>query len=99
MPADAVERQAPVVQQQHVHPEVVEHRWYAFTGLEMALFVDAGKTVSQKGQITPSGLNYSGGVGFRARVNDAVVLRFDIAKSREGLRWIWSMSDISRRRF
>jgi hypothetical protein len=44
-------------------------------------------------------LNYSGGVGFRARLNDAVVLRFDIARSREGLRWIWTMSDISRRRF
>jgi hypothetical protein len=77
----------------------VEHRWYVFSGLEMALFVDAGKTVSDKGEIHLSGLNYSGGVGFRARVNDAVVLRFDVARSREGLRWIWSMSDISRRRF
>src|SRR5262245_3348707 len=77
----------------------VEHRWYVFTGLEMAVFMDAGKTVSEKGEIDFSGLNYSGGVGFRARVNDAIVLRFDIARSREGLRWIWSMSDISRRRF
>jgi hypothetical protein len=61
--------------------------------------VDAGKTVSEKDQIDFSGLNYSGGLGFRARLNDAIVLRFDVAKSREGLRWIWSMSDISRRRF
>ena len=71
----------------------------AFAGLEMALFVDAGKTVPEKGDIFRSEMNYSGGIGFRARVNDAIVLRFDIAKSREGLRWIWSMSDISRRRF
>jgi outer membrane protein assembly factor BamA len=77
----------------------IEHRWYVFTGLEMAAFVDAGKTVSEKWQIDFSGLNYSGGIGFRARLNDAIVLRFDIARSREGLRWIWSMSDISRRRF
>jgi hypothetical protein len=77
----------------------VEHRWYVFAGLEMAAFVDAGKTVAEKGQVDFSGLNYSGGIGFRARVNDAIVLRFDVARSREGLRWIWSMSDISRRRF
>jgi outer membrane protein assembly factor BamA len=77
----------------------IEHRWYVFAGLEMAAFVDAGKTVSEKGQVDFSGLNYSGGIGFRARLNDAIVLRFDIARSREGIRFIWSMSDISRRRF
>ena len=31
----------------------IEHRWYAFTGLEMAAFVDAGKTVSNKGEMRP----------------------------------------------
>ena len=77
----------------------IEHRWYAFTGLEMALFVDAGKTVSEKGRIDLSNLNYSGGIGFRARVQDAIVLRFDLATSREGFRWIWSISDVSRRLF
>ena len=77
----------------------LEHRWYAFSGLEMAVFVDAGKTVSEKGQVHFSGLNYSGGIGLRARVRGAVVLRMDVATSREGTRWIWSMSDVSRRRF
>jgi hypothetical protein len=77
----------------------VEHRWYVFTGLEMALFVDAGKTVAEKAHVDFTGLNYSGGIGFRTRLNDAIVLRFDIARSREGLRYIWSMSDVSRRRF
>jgi hypothetical protein len=77
----------------------IEHRWYVFTGLEMAVFVDGGKTVANKGQIDFSGLNYSGGMGFRARLNDAIVMRFDVARSREGVRLIWSMSDISRRRF
>ena len=28
----------------------LEHRWYVFSGLEMALFVDAGKTVPEKGR-------------------------------------------------
>ena len=62
----------------------LEHRWYAFTGLEMAAFLDAGKTVANKGQIDFSGLNYSGGIGFRARIQDAIVLRMDVARSREG---------------
>ena len=77
----------------------IEHRWYAFAGLEMALFVDAGKTVPEKSNVGFSHLDYSGGIGFRARLNDAVILRFDVANSREGLRWIWSVSDVSRRRF
>ncbi len=77
----------------------IEHRWYAFTGLEMAAFLDAGKTVANKGEIGVSGLNYSGGIGFRARLQGAVVLRFDVARSREGIRWIWSISDVSQRRF
>ncbi len=77
----------------------LEHRWYAFSGLEMALFVDAGKTVPEKGNIDLSKLNYSGGVGLRVRLRNAIVLRMDVAKSREGLRWIWSISDVSRRVF
>jgi hypothetical protein len=77
----------------------LEHRWYVFSGLEMALFLDAGKTVADKAHIDFSGLNYSGGIGLRARVRGAVVLRMDVAHSREGTRWIWSMSDVSRRRF
>ncbi len=78
----------------------LEHRWYVFSGLEMAAFVDAGKTSPEKGEATNfSNMNYSGGIGFRARIQDAIVLRFDIARSREGVRWIWSMSDVSRRVF
>jgi len=77
----------------------VEHRWYVFTGLEMAVFLDGGETVPETGSVAFSGLKYSGGIGFRARIQDAVVLRFDVARSREGFRWIWSMSDISLRRF
>ena len=77
----------------------IEHRWYAFSGLEMALFLDAGKSVAEKEDVDFSGLNYSGGIGLRVRVRGAVVMRMDVATSREGTRWIWSMSDVSRRRF
>jgi outer membrane protein assembly factor BamA len=77
----------------------LEHRWYAFSGLEMAAFVDAGKTVPDKDHIDFSGLNYSGGLGLRVRLRNAIVLRMDVARSREGMRWIWSISDVSRRVF
>jgi len=77
----------------------IEHRWYVFSGLEAAAFVDAGKTVPEKGHVDFSRLNYSGGLGMRIRLRGAVVLRMDVARSREGVRWIWSLSDISRRRF
>ena len=77
----------------------VEHRWYAFSGLEMALFADAGKTVAKKGNVDFSDLIYSGGIGMRVRLRGAIVLRMDVATGREGTRWIWSISDVSRRRF
>jgi len=77
----------------------LEHRWYVFSGLEAAAFVDAGKTVPEKGHVDFSKLNYSGGLGMRIRLRGAVVLRLDVARSREGVRWIWSLSDISRRSF
>jgi len=77
----------------------LEHRWYVFSGLEAVAFVDAGKTVPEKGHIDFNALNYSGGLGMRVRLRGAVVLRMDVARSREGVRWIWSLSDISRRRF
>jgi outer membrane protein assembly factor BamA len=76
-----------------------EHRWYAFSGLEMALFVDAGTTVPSKGSIAIDNLSYSGGFGLRGRLGGAVVVRTDVARSREGWRWIWSMSDVSRRQY
>jgi hypothetical protein len=77
----------------------LEHRWYVFSGLEAAAFVDAGKTVPDKGHVDFSNLNYSGGLGIRIRLRGAVVMRMDVARSREGVRWIWSLSDISRRSF
>jgi len=77
----------------------VEHRWYVFSGLEMAAFMDTGTTVPTKGHIAFDDLNFSGGLGFRVRFGDAIVMRTDFAKGREGWRFIMSLSDVSRRRF
>jgi predicted transcriptional regulator len=55
--------------------------------------------VPTKGHITHDDLNYSGGLGVRVRVSGSIVLRTDFAKSIEGWRVIWSLSDVTRRRF
>jgi outer membrane protein assembly factor BamA len=72
----------------------LEHRWHAFTLLDMALFADAGKVVPLKSDITPTRMHYSGGLGFRFRLRSAIISRVDIAASDEGLRFICTFSDI-----
>jgi outer membrane protein assembly factor BamA len=72
----------------------VEHRWYVFRGLDMAVFADAGKVIPRKAAINFSHLEASWGVGFRTRLRDAVVMRTDFAVGRDGFRWMWTFSDI-----
>jgi outer membrane protein assembly factor BamA len=74
----------------------IEHRWHVFTALDMALFADAGKVVHQKADVDFTDLDFSGGLGFRFRLLDAVVSRIDLAWSREGFRFMWTFSDIYR---
>ncbi|HOB51899.1 MAG TPA: BamA/TamA family outer membrane protein [Acidobacteriota bacterium] len=71
-----------------------EHRWYVFSGLDMAVFADAGKVVPRKGHINFGHLSVSGGVGFRFRIQNAVVMRVDFAFSEESARVCWTFSDI-----
>ncbi len=72
----------------------VEHRWHVFSGLDMALFVDAGKVTRKKADLDFSDLDYSGGIGFRFKLRNAVIMRIDFAGSREGFRFMWTFSDI-----
>ena len=72
----------------------VEHRWHGFTGLDTALFVDAGKVIAHKAEVDLSNLKVSVGFGFRVRVADAVVMRIEAAAGREGVRTMWTFSDI-----
>jgi outer membrane protein assembly factor BamA len=72
----------------------VEHRWYVFRGLDMAVFADAGKVIPRKAAVNFSHLEVSWGLGFRTRLRDAVVMRTDFAVGRDGFRWMWTFSDI-----
>ncbi len=72
----------------------MEHRWYAFSGLDMAVFADGGKVVPRKRWVDHHKLRYSGGIGFRARLANAVIMRVDMAYGNEGFRFMWTFSDI-----
>ena len=78
---------------------VDQHRWHAFSGLDMALFVDAGKVIPRKADIDFGNLKYSGGIGFRARIQGNVFMRIDFAGGPEGFRWMWTFSDIYKHRW
>jgi len=60
-----------------------EYRWEAFTGMDMALFFDAGKVTPKASQINFHDLEASAGVGFRFNVRNNVFLRLDVGASHE----------------
>jgi hypothetical protein len=66
-----------------------EYRWYVQEYLEMAIFYDAGKVVSRRGDLDFTGLKSDVGIGLRFHSPRATVLRFEVARSNEGLRLIF----------
>jgi hypothetical protein len=66
-----------------------EYRWEAFSGLDMALFLDAGKVATKRSQVNFHELEAAAGVGFRFNVQNSVFLRLDVGFSHEGTRmWL-----------
>jgi hypothetical protein len=65
-----------------------EYRWEVFSGLDMALFVDAGQVFPDWHQINYRHLQSDAGFGFRFNVRNDVFLRIDTAFSHEGFQ-IW----------
>lgn len=66
-----------------------EYRWEAFSGLDMALFFDAGQVAAKRDQFRLSEMETTAGVGFRFNIRNATFVRFDIAFSHESARlWI-----------
>jgi len=57
----------------------VEYRWETFAGLDMGLFVDAGKVAPNWEDINLSDLKTGYGIGFRFNTYKNVFLRLDIA--------------------
>lgn len=74
-----------------------EYRWEAFSGLDLALFADAGDVGPSWRSLVGAHLRSSWGMGFRFNTNRRVFLRVDIARSREGLRVWTAMGPVFRR--
>lgn len=65
-----------------------EYRWEVFSGLDMALFADAGQVFDDWRQINYRHLRADGGFGFRFNVRNDVFLRIDTGFSNEGFQ-VW----------
>lgn len=65
-----------------------EYRWEAFSGLDMALFMDGGQAVAERRQFALNKMETAAGVGFRFNVRNATILRLDVAFSHESMR-VW----------
>ena len=66
----------------------VEYRWEVFSGLDLALFVDAGKVYTHKSDFDMRHLESDAGFGFRFNARNKTFLRLDAGFSHEGFQ-IW----------
>jgi len=63
----------------------VEYRWEIWSGLDAALFYDAGKVADRRGDLNFKDLERDYGSGFRFNTNEAIVFRVDAGfGSRDG---------------
>ena len=65
-----------------------EYRWEAFSGLDLALFMDAGKVADRRADLDFSDLETAAGFGFRFNGRNQTFMRLDVAFSQEGTQ-IW----------
>jgi outer membrane protein assembly factor BamA len=66
-----------------------EYRWESFSGLDMALFADAGKVFHRRAQWNLRDMEGAFGVGWRFNVRNNVFMRIDVGFSHEGYQvWI-----------
>lgn len=72
----------------------LEYRWEAFSGLDMAVFGDAGKVFPNRSDFNLSRLEGCYGMGFRFNQAKSVFIRIDVGKSREGLRYFFKFGHV-----
>jgi outer membrane protein assembly factor BamA len=72
----------------------VEHRWHLFAGGHAAVFAEVGKVAPKTTQLNLARAKYTGGIGFRFTLRDAVFMRIDNAVSDEGYRFMWTFSNV-----
>jgi outer membrane protein assembly factor BamA len=73
-----------------------EYRWEVFSGLDMAVFGDAGKVFARKSQFNLNNLETSAGFGFRFNARNNVFLRLDVGFSHEGFQVAMKFNNLFR---
>jgi outer membrane protein assembly factor BamA len=63
-----------------------EYRWEAFSGLDLALFADAGQVAASARDIRVRDMKTAAGIGFRFNTAKKVFYRVDVGFSQEGTR-------------
>ena len=71
-----------------------EYRWEVFSGMDAALFADAGKVFQDKGQLNFKNLESTVGFGFRFNIQNATFLRLDVGISHEGVMFWVKFNDV-----
>lgn len=66
----------------------LEYRWESFSGLEMAIFGDAGKVATRRADLDFRNLESSVGFGLRFNIRNATFVRVDTGFSHEGFQ-VW----------
>jgi outer membrane protein assembly factor BamA len=70
-----------------------EYQWEIFSGLEGAVFGDAGKVMPRRSQLSFSDLESSVGFGLRFNVRNATFIRIDVGFSHEGFQLWFKFND------
>lgn len=73
-----------------------EYRYEVFSGLDMAVFADAGKVAERRGEINFKDLESSVGFGFRFNARNKVFMRVETAFSHEGFQVILRFNPVFR---
>ncbi len=77
-----------------------EYRWETFSGMDMAIFADAGKVFHRRSELDFSNLESDVGFGFRFNARNNVFLRVDVGFSQEGVQvWVKFNNIFSEGRF
>ncbi|HWB83864.1 MAG TPA: BamA/TamA family outer membrane protein [Bryobacteraceae bacterium] len=71
-----------------------EYRWEVFSGLDMALFMDAGRVFPNFHSVSVNELETDYGFGFRFNVRNDVFLRIDTGFSHEGFQVWFKFSNV-----
>jgi hemolysin activation/secretion protein len=74
-----------------------EYRWEVFSGLDMAVFADAGKVAMKKSDLIATNLETSVGFGLRFHERDKTFLRIDVGFSHEGFQVWVKFTDVFKR--